>query len=58
MQSPTYQQTSGFIPATVINRSQSKQAVSHEKIRDVVRAWSAVENQDVVALLIVKEYRD
>ena len=30
----------------------------HEKIRDAVRAWSAVDNQDVVATLIVNEYRE
>ena len=58
MQPLTYQQTSGFIPTAVINRSQTKQAPGHEKIRDAVRAWSAVDNQDVVAALIVNEYRE
>lgn len=43
MQPLTYQQTSGFIPTAVINRSQTKQAPGHEKIRDAVRAWSAVD---------------
>lgn len=38
MQPLTYQQTSGFIPTAVINRSQTKQAPGHEKIRDAVRA--------------------
>ena len=55
MQPLTYQQTSEFIPTAVINRSQTKQAPGHEKIRDAVRAWSAVDNQDVVAALIVNE---
>ncbi len=58
MQPITYQQTSGFTPTAVINRSQTKQAPSHEKIRDAVRAWSAADNQDVVAALIVNEYRE
>ena len=40
----------------MINRSQIKQVPGHEKIRDAVRAWSAVDNQDVVATLIVNEY--
>lgn len=53
MQPLTYQQTSGFSPTAVINRSQTKQVPGHEKIRDAVRAWSAVDNQDVVATLIV-----
>ncbi|HDS9489838.1 TPA: regulator [Escherichia coli] len=56
MQPLTYQQTSGFSPTAVINRSQTKQVPGHEKIRDAVRAWSAVDNQDVVATLIVNEY--
>ncbi|GAB0594020.1 hypothetical protein MC04F15_40680 [Escherichia coli] len=43
MQPLTYQQTSEFIPTAVINRSQTKQAPGHEKIRDAVRAWSAVD---------------
>ena len=58
MQPITYQQTSGFTPTAVINRSQTKQAPGHEKIRDAVRAWSAADNQDVVAALIVNEYRE
>lgn len=57
MQPLTYQQTSGFSPTAVINRSQIKQVPGHEKIRDAVRAWSAEDNQDVVAALIVNEYR-
>lgn len=58
MQPLTYQQTSGFRPTAVINRSQTKQAPGHEKIRDAVRARSAADNQDVVAALIVNEYRE
>ena len=58
MQPLPYQQTSGFSPTAVINRSQTKQVPGHEKIRDAVRAWSAVDNQDVVATLIVNEYRE
>lgn len=57
MQPLTYQQTSGFSPTAVINRSQTKQ-VPPRKIRDAVRARSAVDNQDVVATLIVNEYRE
>ena len=58
MQQLIYQQTSGFSPTAVINRSQTKQVPGHEKIRDAVRAWSAEDNQDVVATLIVNEYRE
>ena len=58
MQPLTYQQTSGFSPTAVINRSQTKQVPGHEKIRDAVRAWSAADNQDVDAALIVNEYRE
>ncbi|HGU6418283.1 TPA: regulator, partial [Escherichia coli] len=36
MQPLTYQQTSGFSPTAVINRSQIKQVPGHEKIRDAV----------------------
>lgn len=43
MQPLTYQQTSGFSPTAVINRSQTKQVPGHEKIRDAVRAWSAAD---------------
>lgn len=43
MQPITYQQTSGITPAALINRSQTKQAAGHEKIRDAVRAWSAAD---------------
>lgn len=57
MQPLTYQQTSGFSPTAVINRSQTKQAPPR-KIRDAVRARSAADNQDVVAALIVNEYRE
>ena len=57
MQPLPYQQTSGFSPTAVINRSQTKQVPGHEKIRDAVRARSAIDNQDVVATLIVNEYR-
>ena len=58
MQPLTYQQTSGFSPTAVINRSQIKQVPGHEKIRDAVRAWSAADNQDVVAALIHNECGD
>ena len=55
MQPLTYQQTSGFSPTAVINRSQTKQVPGHEKIRDAVRAWSAEDKQDVGATLIGNE---
>lgn len=59
MQSLTYQHNTGFVPAAMINRAQSKQDHDHELIRDAVRAWaSAIDNQDVVSALIINEYRE
>lgn len=59
MQSLTYQHNTGFVPAAMINRAQTKQDLDHELIRDAVRAWaSAIDNQDVVSALIINEYRE
>lgn len=58
MQSLTYQQNTGFTPAVMINRTQQKQGDNHDVIRDVVRAWSAADGQDVVSALIVEEWRE
>lgn len=58
MQSLAYQQNTGFVPAAMINRTQQKQGDNHDVIRDVVRAWSAVDGQDVVSALIVEEWRE
>lgn len=57
MQSLTYQQSTGFTPAAMINRAQQTQDVSGEALRDAVRAWSAVAGQDVVTAHIVEEWR-
>ncbi|UXY13380.1 toxin YdaT domain-containing protein [Kosakonia sp. ML.JS2a] len=57
MQSLAYQQSNGFSPAAMINRAQTKQGEYHDAIRDAVRAWSASAGQDVVAALIVEEWR-
>lgn len=58
MQSLAYQQNTGFTPAAMINRTQQKQGDNHDVIRDVVRAWSAADGQDVVSALIVEEWRE
>lgn len=59
MQSLTYQHNTGFVPAAMINRAQTKQDHDHELIRDAVRTWaSAIDNQDVVSALIINEYRE
>ena len=56
MQSLTYQENTGFVPAALINRAQQKQGLSGEALRDAVRAWSAVAGQDVVSAHIVEEW--
>lgn len=57
MQSLTFHQDTAFSVNPLINRNQSVQSVSPEKIRDAVRAWAtAINNQDVVAGLIVEEW--
>lgn len=51
MHSISFQQNTGFPPATMINRNQSDSADKHDLIRASVRAWSAsLDNQDVVTL--------
>lgn len=57
MQSLTYQQSNGFAPTALINRTQQKQVVSCGAIRDAVRSWAGSAGQDVVAALIVDEWR-
>jgi hypothetical protein len=58
-QSLTYQQNTEMSSVAMINRTQAKQDDSHDRVRDAVRAWSAaIDNQDVVAALIINEYRD
>lgn len=57
MQSLTFQQSTPIQSGSMINRFQQKQEVTHEKVRDAVRAWAAAnDNQDVVAGLIVAEW--
>lgn len=57
MQSLTFHQDIAFSANPLINRNQSVQSVSPEKIRDAVRAWAtSINNQDVVAGLIVEEW--
>lgn len=48
--------TTGFQRPVLRNRNQPAQP-THEQLRDAVRAWAATENQDVVAALIVDEFR-
>ena len=58
MQSLHFQQSTGTIPVTMINRSQAKPEFTHQQLRTAVRAWAAaIDNQDVVAGLIVEEYQ-
>lgn len=57
MHSISFQQNTGFPPATMINRNQPDPADKHDRIRAAVRAWSAsLDNQDVVAGIIVEEW--
>ncbi len=57
MQSLTYYKDTAFSANRLINRNQSVQSVSPERIRDAVRAWAtSINNQDVVAGLIVEEW--
>lgn len=58
MHSLAYQHNTGIHPGAMINRAQTKAAPDHEKIRDAVRAWSSLDNQDVVSALIINEYRE
>ena len=57
MYSILFQEDTGFTPAAMINRTQPKQDISCDAIRDAVRSWSASAGQDVVAALIVEEWR-
>lgn len=52
-----FQQNTGANNSRLINRYQNKTEVTHEVICAAVRAWaSALDNQDVVAGLIVEEW--
>ncbi len=56
MHSLKYQYNTGFIPGAMINRAQSQAVPDHEKIRNAVRAWSSIlDNQDVASSLIINE---
>ena len=58
MQSLTYHQNTTLDTKPLINRYQPAQSVSPGKIREAVRAWAAaINNQDVVAGLIVEEWK-
>ena len=58
MQSLQFQQSTGTLPGALINRSQPKPEFTHQQLRAAVRAWAAaIDNQDVVAGLIVEEYQ-
>lgn len=46
----------GFMRPALKSRNQPTEP-THEQLRDAVRAWAATENQDVVAALIVDEWR-
>ncbi|WP_411172253.1 toxin YdaT domain-containing protein [Klebsiella oxytoca] len=57
MHSLHLQQNTGACAPRMINRYQHKTEVTHEVICSTVRAWaSALDNQDVVAGLIVEEW--
>lgn len=57
MQALNFHQDTAFSANPQINRNQSVESVSPEKIRDAVRAWAtSINNQDVVAGLIVEEW--
>lgn len=57
MQALNFHQDTAFSVNPLINRNQSVQNISPEKIRDAVRAWAtSINNQDVVAGLIVGEW--
>ncbi|WP_313021018.1 toxin YdaT domain-containing protein [Atlantibacter hermannii] len=58
MQSLHFQQSTGTMPVTMINRFQEEPEFTHQQIRTAVRAWAAaIDNQDVVAAMIVEEYQ-
>lgn len=46
----------GFQRMPLRSRNQPAEP-THEQLRDAVRAWAATENQDVVAALVVDEFR-
>lgn len=57
MQALNFHQDTAFSANPLINRNQSVQSISPERIRDAVRAWAtSINNQDVVAGLIVEEW--
>lgn len=57
MQSLTFNQDTAFPANPLINRYQPVQSILPGKVREAVRAWAAsINNQDVVAGLIIEEY--
>ncbi|STR57472.1 Uncharacterised protein [Klebsiella pneumoniae] len=56
MQTLPFQQNTGFNTGALIKRNQLREA-DHDAIRSAVRAWAAVEGQDVVSAHIVDEWR-
>lgn len=56
MQIMSFQQNTGFKTGALIKRNQPIVA-EHDHIRSAVRAWAAVEGQDVVSAYIVEEWR-
>lgn len=58
MHTLTFQQSTSFTQAAMINRAQPADALpSPCDIRDAVRAWAATAGQDVVAAHIVDQWR-
>jgi len=58
MQTLTYQQSTPFLQAAMINRSQGADDLpDHSDIRDAVRAWASAAGQDAVAAHIVDQWR-
>lgn len=56
MQTLPFQQNIGFNTGALIKRNQQREA-DHDAIRSAVRAWAAVEGQDVVSAHIIDEWR-
>ena len=57
MHSLMFENITGLHLGTLINRTQTKEAPSHEQLRDAVRAWAADSGQDVVSAHIVDQWR-
>lgn len=55
MQTLSFQQNTGFNTGALIKRNQLRVA-DYDGIRSAVRAWAAVEGQDVVSAYIIEEW--